>query len=331
MIDPFNGIQDLQNKIIRTPLEPEITFSDDPLRMLRAIRFAATLDFDIEQGTFAGIKAMAKRIEIISKERIIDEVNKIILSERPALGFALLLSSDLLNEFFPEMVDLLGAEEVNGIGHKDNFWHTVKVLENVSDKSNDLWLRWAAVFHDIAKPATKRFDKRLGWTFHGHEVVGAKWVPKLFRRLGLPLDDRMKYVQKLVRHHMRPIALVDEIVTDSAIRRLIFDAGDQIDDLMTLCRADITSKNQNKVKRYLENFDKVEQKIIEVEEKDRVRNWQPPVKGEDIMKSLDLKPGPEVGQIKKAIEEAILNGDIPNEYQAAFDYMLKIKDEYIRN
>lgn len=324
--DPFNGLNDLESKIIRTPLNPEETFSDDPLRMLRAIRFATTLNFDIEPKTFQGIKNMASRLEIISKERITDELNKIVASEQPSLGFALLLSSELLHQFFPEMVALLGAEELNGIGHKDNFWHTLKVLDNVSKASENLWLRWAAIMHDIAKPPTKRFDPNHGWTFHGHEVLGAKWVPRIFRRLGLPLDERMKYVQKLVRLHLRPIALVDEIVTDSAIRRLLFDAGDDIEDLMKLCRADITSKNERKVKRYLENFDRVEKKLIEVEEKDRIRNWQPPVKGEDIMKAFNLQPGREVGIIKNAIEEAILNGDIPNEYDAAYQFMLTLKD-----
>jgi len=325
--DPFNGLEDIKRKILRTPLNPEIIFSDDPLRMLRAVRFACTLDFIIEESTFAGIKAMAPRLSIISAERISDEINKILMIPKPSIGFALLLKTGLLQQFFPEMIDLLGAEEVNGIGHKDNFWHTLQVLDNISEVSTNLWLRWAALMHDIAKPPTKRFDEKAGWTFHGHEVLGARWTQRIFRRLSLPLDDRMKYVQKLVRLHLRPIALVDEIVTDSAIRRLLFDAGDDIDDLMNLCRADITSKNQRKVVRFLENFDRVEQKISEVEEKDRIRNWKPPVKGQDIMRALNLMPGPEVGIVKKAIEEAILNGEIPNEYEAAYQFMLSYKTQ----
>jgi tRNA nucleotidyltransferase (CCA-adding enzyme) len=328
LLDPFNGMDDMDNKIIRTPVDPLQTFSDGPLRMLRAVRFASQLQFDIAPETTEAITEMAHRIEIISKERIITEVNKIVLSPEPSYGFALLFQLGLLEQFFPEMVRLHGVKKKNGITHKDNFWHTLKVLDNVAKYSDDLWLRWAAILHDIAKPPTQRFDEKAGWTFHGHEALGAKWTKSIFRRLGLPLDDRMRYVRKLVRLHLRPIALVDEIVTDSAIRRLIFEAGDDIDDLMLLCRADITSKNVQKRNRYLKNFDMVEEKIKEVEEKDKLRNWEPPVGGTEIMEAFGLKPSRLIGDIKHDIEEAILNGKIPNEHDAAYEFMLSLADKY---
>lgn len=327
--DPFEGIQDLQKEIIRTPIDPEKTFDDDPLRMMRAIRFAAQLDFNIEKETMDAIKKMAHRISIISKERIIDELNKIVLAPKPSIGFALLLEANLLDEFFPELVNLKGVDEKQGQRHKDNFWHTLEVLDNTAEVSNDLWLRWAAIMHDIAKPATKKFMKGTGWTFHGHDAVGAKWVPRIFRRLGLPLDDRMKYVKKLVRLHLRPIALVSDEVSDSAVRRLIYEAGDEIDDLMTLCRADITSKNEWRVKKYLQNFDRVEKKIEEVEEKDRIRRWKNPISGEEIMDVLEVKPGPVVGEVKETIKNAILDGEISNNHDEAYQYLLQIKNQYI--
>ena len=325
--DPFGGIQDLQNKIVRTPIDPEKTFDDDPLRMMRAVRFATQIRFNIDPKTMEAIKTMAPRLSIISKERIIDEVNKIVMTPKPSSGFALLLKSNLLKQFFPEMVRLIGVEEKNGQRHKDNFWHTLEVLDNVAEVSENLWLRWAAIMHDIAKPPTKKFIKGVGWTFHGHDAIGAKWVPKIFRRLGLPLDERMRYVQKLVRLHLRPIALVSEEVSDSAVRRLIFEAGDELDDLMVLCRADITSKNEWKVKKYQNNFDRVEKKIIEVEEKDKIRNWKNPISGEEIMEVLNVKPGPLVGEVKNKIKDAILDGVIPNNQDDAFQYLLKIKEQ----
>ncbi len=329
LIDPFEGIQDLKKRLVRTPVDPMQTFEDDPLRMMRAVRFATQLQFEIEEKTFRGIEEMAPRLEIISKERIIEELNKIVMAPKPSIGFALLFRSGLLHQFFPEMVDLHGVEEVRGIRHKDNFWHTLKVLDNVAEVSDSLWLRWAAIMHDIAKPATQKFIPGTGWTFHGHDAIGANWVEGIFRRLGLPLDERMRYVRKLVRLHLRPIALVSDEVTDSAIRRLIYDAGDDIDDLMTLCRADITSKNNRKVKQYNRNFDHVEEKIEEVEEKDRIRQWTNPVDGNEIMEALDIEPGPVIGEIKDAIKEAVLDGEIPNEHDAAYEYMMKIKDKYI--
>ncbi|MCC5907464.1 MAG: HD domain-containing protein [Balneolaceae bacterium] len=325
--DPFGGIQDLQNKIVRTPIDPEKTFDDDPLRMMRAVRFATQLRFDIDPKTMSAIKIMAPRLSIISKERIIEEVNKIVMAQKPSAGFALLLESNLLKQFFPEMVRLIGVDEKHGQRHKDNFWHTLEVLDNVAEVSENLWLRWAAIMHDIAKPPTKKFIKGIGWTFHGHDAIGAKWVPKIFRRLGLPLDERMRYVQKLVRLHLRPIALVSEEVSDSAVRRLIFEAGDELDDLMVLCRADITSKNEWKVKKYQNNFDRVEKKIIEVEEKDKIRNWKNPISGEEIMEVLNVKPGPVVGEVKNKIKDAILDGVIPNNQDDAFQYLLKIKEQ----
>jgi putative nucleotidyltransferase with HDIG domain len=326
LIDPFNGQEDLKLKMIRTPTDPKITFSDDPLRMMRAIRFASQLGFDIEPDTYEAIQHMADRLAIVSQERITDELNKIILSPVPSYGFKLLFQSGLLKQFFPELVLLHGVEYVDSKAHKDNFYHTLQVLDNVSTVSYDLWLRWAAILHDIAKPQTKRFDKKQGWTFHGHEDRGARMVPSIFRRLRLPMDEKMKFVQNLVRLHLRPIPLSKE-VTDSAIRRLLFDAGDDIDALMKLCRADITSKNADKVSRYLKNFDVVERKIAEVEDKDRIRNFQPPVSGDEIIRMFNLVPGPVVGEIKEEIKEAILEGVIQNDRQEALAFLLKKAQE----
>ncbi|WP_408625767.1 CCA tRNA nucleotidyltransferase [Cyclonatronum proteinivorum] len=323
LIDPFGGMKDLEAGIIRTPLEPAQTYSDDPLRMMRAVRFAAQLQFHIEQESYDAITAMARRLEIISKERILEELNKIILAPVPSRGFKLLFHTGLLGQFSPEMIALHGVKEVDGVRHKDNFWHTLQVLDNISEHTDSLWLRWAAIMHDIGKPPTQRFSKEHGWTFHGHDAVGAAMTKRIFRRLGLPMDERLRYVQKLVRLHLRPIALANNEVSDSAVRRLIFEAGNDIDDLMTLCRADITSKNDEKVQRYLRNFDHVEELVKIVEEKDQLRNFQPPVDGLEIMEKLGLKPGPAVGEIKDAITNAILDGEIPNEREAALAFMYK--------
>lgn len=327
LIDPFGGLKDLEEGIIRTPLEPSKTYSDDPLRMMRAVRFAAQLDFKIERESLEAISENADRLEIISRERIMDELNKIILCDKPSRGFKLLFATKLLHQFFLEMVKLHGIETIDGKSHKDNFYHTLEVLDNICETTDDLWLRWAAILHDIAKPPTKRFDPKVGWTFHGHEEVGARMIPKIFKRLKLPLDSKMKYVQKMVRLHLRPIALVKGHVTDSAIRRLLYEAGDDIDDLMKLCNADITSKNEHKVKRYKNNFKIVKEKLIAVEEKDKVRNFQPPVDGELIMETFGLKPCHEIGIIKNRIKEAILEGEINNDYHQAVAFMLELGKE----
>ncbi|MEG1499410.1 MAG: HD domain-containing protein [Bacteroidales bacterium] len=327
VLDPFQGMEDLEHQIIRTPLDPDITFSDDPLRMLRAIRFASQLYFDIEADTFEAISRNAYRVEILSQERISEELNKILLSPKPSYGFKLLKVSGLLPLIFPELAALQGVEVRENKAHKDNFEHTLEVVDNIAYDHGDLWLRWAALLHDIAKPKTKRFESRQGWTFHGHEVLGAKWVPALFKKFRLPLNEKMKYVQKLVSLHLRPIILSEDIVTDSAIRRLLFDAGEDIEDLMRLCKADITSKNREKVARYRNNFALVERKLKEIEEKDKIRNFQPPVTGNEIMEYYHLSPCEEIGIIKTRIKDAILDGDIENKREDAWNLMLKIGKE----